>query len=307
MPRSDPMPTTLSCRLLCASRMAYGIAATAAPVPACPPYDQAVGFVAPPVGFVGGPTGIDACLVGTNTDGVILAFRGTLPPDSPNHEETVEDWLNDADAVLVSRPPLQGLVHMGFWNALADLWPALLAQVQAQLAAAPPDTPLYITGHSKGGAMADLAAARLALAGIDSTVCTFAAAHPGNADFAAFYAGLGPIQSSTRYEYADDIVPHLPPSVALRHALSGIDLFSKATGELATQAVADIDYAPVGTLRFIDWDGNVIGDSPTLPLARDLHLAELLVKAGFDQIVRDHSIDCGGGYASAICPTAVCP
>jgi hypothetical protein len=300
------MAVTLTCRLLCASRMAYAITANASPVPACLPYDQPVGFVIPPTGFVSGPSGIDACLVGTNSDGVILAFRGTLPPDSPTDEQTFEDWLNDVDAVLVSVPNIQGKVHMRFWHALDALWPALFAEVRRQLAAAP-GKPLYITGHSKGGAMADLAAVRFALAGISNTVCTFAAAHPGNSDFTKFFNGLEVIDSTTRYEYADDIVPHLPPGLALRHALSTIDKFTKFTDELATKAAEDIDFAPVGTLRFIDWDGNVVGDSPTLPISRAFHLADLVVKMRFDQIVHDHTIDCEGGYASAICPTGVCP
>lgn len=299
------MSATLTCHLLCASHMAYAITTDATPVPACPPYDLPASFVMPPTGFVSGPSGIDAGLVGTNSDGVILAFRGTLPPDSPNHEQTFEDWLSDVDAVLVSQPRIQGKVHTGFWNALEALWPALVAEVQRQLAAAP-GKPLYITGHSKGGAMADLAAVRLALAGIPSTLCTFAAAHPGNSDFAKYVDGLQAIESATRYEYADDIVPHLPPGLALRHALATIDKFAKFKGELATKAVEDIDYAPVGTLRFIDWDGNVVSDSLTLPISRASHLAGLVMKMSFDQIIRDHTIDCGGGYASVICPTGVC-
>jgi triacylglycerol lipase len=286
--------------------MAYAITANVAPVPACPPYDRPVGFAMPPTGFVSGPSGIDACLVGTNDDGVILAFRGTLPPDSPNHEQTFKDWLNDVNAVLVSQPKIQGKVHKGFWNAVDALWPGLVAEVQRQLAAAP-GKPLYVTGHSKGGAMADLAAVRFALAGISNVVCTFAGAHPGNSAFAKFFDGLEAIASSTRYEYTDDIVPHLPPGLALRHALATIDQFSKFSDELATKAVEDIDYAPVGTLRFIDWNGNVVGASPTLPISRAAHLAELVASLRFDQIVHDHTIECGGGYAKAICPTGVCP
>lgn len=300
------MATSLDCRLLCASRMAYGIVANASPVLPCPPYDLPIGFLKPPIGFISGQSGIDACLVGTNSDGVILSFRGTLPPDSPNHEQTIKDWLNDLDVVLVSQPKIDGKVHQGFWDALNDLWKDLLGEVQKQLSAAPGKS-LYITGHSKGGAMADLAAVRFALAGIASTVRTFAAAHPGNADFAKFYAGLKSITSSTRYEYADDIVPHLPPGLFLRHAFVKIDLFGKFTDELATKAVEDISYEPVGTLRFMDWNGNIVGDSPSLPISRTLHLAELIVKMSFDQIVKDHSIDCGGGYVNAVCPSGVCP
>jgi hypothetical protein len=300
------MATTLPCRLLCASRVAYAVGANASPIPACPPYDVAVGFTSGPIGFVSGPSGIDACLVGTNADGVVLALRGTLPPDSPNHEQTFEDWLNDIDAVLVPQAGIQGKVHQGFWNALNALWPTLLAETQKQLAAAPGST-LYITGHSKGGAMASLAAARFALAGISSTVCTFASAHPGNTVFAKFFASLAMIESATRYEYADDIVPHLPPSLALRHAFATLDKFKQFSDELITKAADDIDYAPVGVLRFIDWNGSVVGDSPTLPISRAFHLAELIAQMRFDQIVHDHTIDCGGGYAGTICPMGVCP
>ncbi len=169
--------------------------------------------------------------------------------------------------MLVPQARIQGKVHQGFWNALDALWPALLAETQKQLATAP-GKPLYITGHSKGGAMASLADVRFALAGVSSTVCTFASAHPGNTAFAKFFASQGMIASATRYEYADDIVPHLPPGLALRHAFATLDKFKQFSDELTTKAADDIDYAPVGVLRFIDWAGNVVGDSPTLPISR---------------------------------------
>lgn len=154
--------------------------------------------------------------------------------------------------------------------------------------------------------MADLAAARFAQAGIGSTVYTYAAAHPGNQEFAGYYATLAGIQSSYRYEYADDIVPHLPPSLVLRQALKDVPGFEKFHAELATRDQVDIDYAPVGTLRFINWEGVVVKDTPLLPLERAYHLVDLILHRQFEQIVRDHSIDCGGGYATAICPTGVC-
>jgi hypothetical protein len=297
------MAATLTYRLLCAARMSYGISGNAAPVSAGV-NDQPAGFVAPPVGFVAGERGIDACMVGTSGDGVILAFRGTLPPDDPNHEKTLDDWLNDLDAVLETQDGIQGKVHQGFWDTLSNLWVPMLAEVKKQLAAKPAAN-LYITGHSKGGAVAALAAARLVAAGLPCsiTVCTFAAAHPGNQDFADFYGryiSSGRISSSTRYEYADDIVPHLPPGLALRHALSAIDMFDKYIGELSTRVADDIDFAGVGTLRFINWDGNVVGDSAILPISRAWHLADLIVKLSFDQIVHDHSIDVGSGYDTAI-------
>src|SRR5262249_45068795 len=46
--------------------------------------------------------------------------------------------------------------HKGFMNALADIWEPLFAAVDAELKAK--DRPLWLTGHSLGGALALLAA-----------------------------------------------------------------------------------------------------------------------------------------------------
>ena len=83
------MATSLECRLLCASVTAYSITNDGPITPHPPPYFDAAQFVdTPPVGFVGGNEAINACLVGTTIDGVVVAFRGTLPPASPDHEQT---------------------------------------------------------------------------------------------------------------------------------------------------------------------------------------------------------------------------
>ena len=73
----------------------------------------------------------------------VLAFRGT----EPDH---LRDILTDLDAVLHSTR--DGDVHLGFLDAYAE--------VRQQIHAALPqigDLPLYITGHSMGGALATIA------------------------------------------------------------------------------------------------------------------------------------------------------
>src|SRR5262249_57077105 len=75
-----PAPT-LDGRLLCASGAAYAITGdepTLAPDPDNV-YLAGAGFVRPPKVLVGGQREIDACLVGEIADGVVIAFRGTLP------------------------------------------------------------------------------------------------------------------------------------------------------------------------------------------------------------------------------------
>src|SRR5450759_331845 len=73
--------STRECRLLAATASAYGIDVTGG-FTQLPPYFDAVGFVDSPTAIVGGIDGVNACLVGTNRDdGVVVAFRGTLPPE----------------------------------------------------------------------------------------------------------------------------------------------------------------------------------------------------------------------------------
>ena len=60
--------------------------------------------------------------------------------------------------------------------------------MKRQLDAGGPNCKLYLTGHSKGGAMANLAAMRVhAERGVKAEVYTYAASHPGNEDFADAY------------------------------------------------------------------------------------------------------------------------
>jgi Lipase (class 3) len=251
------------------------------------------------VGIVGGDEAINACLVGTTIDGVVLAFRGTLPPASPDHEQTIRDWINDLDAELIRGDGLPGFVHAGFWGSLDSLWPTLVPKVLERLTKAGPGSRLYVTGHSKGGAVANLAAMRwLIERGVHATVYTYAGPHPGDEDFATAYDQH---VESVRYEYADDIVPLLPPSLAFREMFASVPFMQPYLHRF------DLDYAAVGTLRYITKAGAIVPASPTLPFQRYLSLAELIVAGRFEEIVEDHRGGCGGGYMSAVCPQGVCP
>jgi hypothetical protein len=150
---------TLDCRMLSASVCAYYITLDGTFDPAASaPYYDAVGYTAAPVPFVAGDD-IDACLVGTNGDGVILAFRGTLPP-APLTIASLLDWMGDFTADPISVEGIQGKVHQGFWDDLSLMWEPVLAEIKKQMTANGQKLPLYITGHSKGGALASLAAIR---------------------------------------------------------------------------------------------------------------------------------------------------
>jgi hypothetical protein len=292
---------TLDCRLLCASGSTYGITADGTlAIDPTDVYYPGAGFLAPPTTFVGGVEEIDACLVGPTPDGVVLAFRGTLPFDI-NSSPTVFDWLNDFDADPISANGYPGQVHAGFLGTLGYLWDRLLPEVNRQRVGDLAALPLLITGHSKGGAVASLAAWRLQTgSAIPTKVVTFAAAKAGDGAFRdAYDAEI----DHTRYEFADDIVPHLPPAQGgFLDVLTALPFIGSNFS-----ALKRFDYEQVGVLRYIDSNGRFVDVTPALPIERTLSLAQQIVKLHFHQIAIDHAIGCGSGYMTAICPTGVCP
>jgi hypothetical protein len=294
---------TLEGRLLCASGAAYAItgdgtlAADLADV-----YYQGAGFLAPPATFVGGIDRIDACLVGTTPDGVVLAFRGTQPLDF-NSAPTVLDWLDDFNAEPITVPGFPGQVHRGFAESVGFLFDRALAEVNRRRsgAGAQATQPVLVTGHSKGGAMAALAAWKLQTgpAATKAKVVTIAAAKTGDSAFRIAYDAQ---VDHTRYEYADDIVPHLPPSQGgFLDVLSSLPIVGPHF-----QGLERFNYEQVGVLRYIDSSGRFVRVTPMLPLQRTISLVQQVLRLHYHQIVVDHSIVCGSGYMTALCPSGVC-
>jgi hypothetical protein len=253
-----------------------------------------IGWLTAPTGFASGIDRIDAALLGETAAEIIVAFRGTLPPQSPDTLQTILDWLNDCDAALVADPQLPGMVHAGFLGAVNDLWPGLHPAVQT-VSTANPRKPVFVTGHSKGGAMASIAALllrRVLTASVPVMVTTFAAAKPEDPDFAAGYDGI--ITHSVRYEFQDDIVPHVPPSDQFITMFKSIPAIADTVKKLTP------GFVPVGDLMFIDWSNTIVPDSPVLRFHRFAHLAELMATLGYRTIIDDHSIDVNSGYDRAI-------
>lgn len=165
------------------------------------------------------------CYLAESPDFVIAAFRGTQVPKPGattdrvrGLEETIRDFLVDADFRLVELSPGR-FVHAGFKGALdavwSDLHPRLVEHARAR-------RPIWMTGHSMGGALATLAADRL---GDVQGLYVFGSPAVGDRGFADAFR-----VSAFRIVHDRDIVARVPPQG---------------------------DYVPVGVLKFIDGEGRL--------------------------------------------------
>jgi len=300
----------LNCTMLYASGAAYNIEYNIAKNTVTyvddSVYNSALGWLAPPVPIVGGQKGIDACLVGRNATGIIVAARGTLF-DTNGY---IQDWLNDFRCepaefmypFFVGGQSLNCHVHSGFYGAISSALPGkpatqanslysrVQAAVKALLATAPAATPVYVTGHSKGGGMAPLLAYLLHLNGIQvAQVVTFAGPRAGEADFKALYEPLFP--NHLRFENYGDVIPLLWPDQAaaddilqavsdILGPLKNIPLIGDIVSPLITAIQTEIttmeqwNYEPLGTESFIGPLTNgsqpIINNPPVLEQAMDL-------------------------------------
>ncbi len=292
--------TDLNCRLLCACEVASDIKPDGS-FKQVQPYYDAVGFTGEPAIISGGIEGIDACLVGTCDDCVILAFRGTLPPakDLPS----ILDWLQDFLAITISVEGLPGKVHDGFYRSVTKIWKKLLDEVKTQTKGG---KPLYITGHSKGASMATLSSIMLNnLEGIKAKdVVTIASPNTGDGEFKK---GYDAVFSQTRYTNHLDLVPFLPPTPAFAEKLEDLPL----VGELFKD-FAKCDYQPVGSGIFVNKEGGTISEAEhpaeySEAITADLkEIGEKLEKLDIKTIASAHSEDCGSGYMKGVCGDAVC-
>jgi triacylglycerol lipase len=154
--------------------------------------------------------------VATNDDHIVAAFRGT---EAPTSIEGLKDWLLTDAANLLIQPVgdlgtdfaaagVSARWHDGFMKALASIWDPLLEALQAERKKN--DRPIWITGHSLGGALALLAAWRCKRKFIPiHQIYTFGAPMVGNAETAEAIDRELP-DRIYRFVNDEDPVPKLP-------------------------------------------------------------------------------------------------
>lgn len=156
-----------------------------------------------------------------STNEVVVAFRGTTG--------TIE-WLEDFDITKVpaslsvntsgafSCPGC--MVSKGFSvDTYLTIRAQLLAAARATLAAAAPGARLVVTGHSLGGALAEVATFDLLASGLPVAAhVSFGTPRVGNAAWAAAWAAAAERampDAHHRVVHFQDLVPRLPPLIGL--------------------------------------------------------------------------------------------
>ncbi len=304
--------TSLNGRLLCACGCAYGIDPATGLYAADKIYSPAVNFTSPPRAFSANQ--INAGLAGRNADGIIVAFRGTLAP-VPLSGFGLRDWLEDffeqPESVKAGQLRVPGAVHSGFYNAVNSV----IGEIAEYVKSLDPSlaTPVYVTGHSKGGAMASIGAYLLQQSfGIPiREVVTLASPRPGDSEFKSGYEA---VLKQTRYENFGDVVPLVAPSHApIDLLVSILQQVPNVGSEIAGwfKAAQNWDYCSVGALQFVDssaarYQIRTDESLESQVLAVLEQTGRDLLALRFTSIADAHTIACGYGYMHGICPAGVC-
>ena len=190
-------------------------------------------------------------LVVSGAGGVCIAFRGTRL-DVASRDSflgSLGAWIANLDFVQTQVGNVR--VHRGWHAEYCAAEAEILALARASGAG---ERPLWLAGHSAGGALAILAAPALVAAGIPVRgVLSIAAPRVGDRAFAASY----PVPV-LRLERRHDPIPHLPlpPSLARVLGLGGLDPLIAAFGRLRKATidyrVGGTEYVHVGSLWYDD-------------------------------------------------------
>jgi triacylglycerol lipase len=216
------------------------------------------------------------CFAAWNAVDLFVVFRGT---------RDLRNWITDLDVRRVNvaaalcadsragGSTLQPEVHEGFWTALECVWPAL----NGLLTANAPGKRVWFGGHSLGGALAMLAAARFNMGRAavprspdsvdaqqrvptDVWLYTFGQPRVGDGAWRDWFDARMRGQAF-RVVHAEDVVPRVPPLLfGYRHA--GVEVFYPGSAGASpcridppwwTKAFSDV----FGTLREWTADGRV--------------------------------------------------
>jgi hypothetical protein len=232
-----------------------------------------------------------------------LVFRGTkLHLDSrDSFQRTLEAWLANLDYAQVEQNGFR--VHRGYARELDGAAGLLEAMARDHAAGG---KPLYVTGHSAGGALATLAARRLHEAGVPvRAAVVFSAPRVGDRRFAASY----PLPL-VRIEHRHDLIPHLPfpPSLAkvvghglVDRVIGAVDWLAPA---MSGYRLAQTEYVHAGELFYDDGAQALYRVQPGHYLRR---FGPILRRELEADLLRRGAVPDATGYRAALCPRWATP
>ena len=140
--------------------------------------------------------------VDTTRDLTVLAFRGS---------KSVRNFIADANFELFPTDICDGCTaNQGFWESWLEARRGIVATLK-DTAAKYPNSKVVVTGHSLGGAIAELATAEIIKAGTPADLYTFGSPRVSGPTLASFVSNEGS-GSIYRVTHVDDPVPRLPPT-----------------------------------------------------------------------------------------------
>jgi hypothetical protein len=184
---------------------------------------------------------------------ILVALRGTEP-------DSFVDWCLDLDfhqcELIKGNKAVPGRVHGGFARGLGEVLDVLLETVQRLRNEG--GLPLFVTGHSLGGALAVAAAAALHFTGKVPVhgVYTYGQPRVGDAEFSKAYdEHLGPV--TFRYVNDLDVVPHVP-AMHMPYAIFGRrNNPAIRLGRLVKALLKGEAFRDLGRLKLLLADGTV--------------------------------------------------
>jgi hypothetical protein len=196
--------------------------------------------------------------VAQNDDHVVVAFRGT---EGPTTLDGLKDWLlTDAVNLLIlpegrigtdfAAAGVGAKFHQGFMTALADIWDPMCDATTAALKQK--DRPLWLTGHSLGGALALLAGWRFHRKFVPvHQIYTYGGPMVGNAE--ASKAFDREFQGKVfRYVNSPDLVPRLPTVSLLANDYIHCEKEMGLGGKLVEGTVSALEFLKQSAGKVID-------------------------------------------------------
>ena len=194
-----------------------------------------------PISYYGGPDRNEAYLA-TNTEFAVLAFKGTVPSEA---------WTVETDLNVEFIQRRYGEVHEGFFDAFELMRPGIERDLKKL------EVPVFVTGHSLGGALALIASVFLKDQEQLAACYTYGCPRVGDDRFVDRLFKT-PVYRCVRHA---DIVPSLP--------------------------LLGMGYRHYGDLRYLEDSGNVCGGS----MADGKRLRAVLNPFNWPGCVADHAIE----------------